>query len=148
MEIEMHLNERDNTLKVKLLPCPSDFLFSIFDKIEILNMKRIDITVFNENENDDNDIYINTNNFIDVIGKIDTINVVADYLQKYDFDNYCIYKLIFKTENISVLYDDDSLLELEIKMENVDKTLNYAQLIINQYVSTIVNVENLGLLYH
>ena len=145
MEIEVNLSENNSALGIRLIPYPSDFLFAIFKGIKILNIEKIFITVFNENE--DNDIYINTDNFTDIIGAIDTIDVLADYLQKYDYNDYLIYKLVFQTEDISVFYDDDALLILEIKMESIDETLNYARTIINQYVSTSVNVENIGLLY-
>jgi hypothetical protein len=145
MEIKMSLNEFNNMLKITLLPCPSIFLFSTFSETRIQNLEQIHICIFDETE--ENDKFINNSNFVDIIGNIDTVNVIDNYLQQYDIENYTINKLFFQTENISIRYDDDALLVLEIKMESIDKMLNYAQSVIKQYVSTVANVENISLLH-
>ncbi|MDR0828944.1 MAG: hypothetical protein LBN95_02385 [Prevotellaceae bacterium] len=145
MEIKISLNEHNDQLTLTLLPCPSNFLFSIFKEIEIKKIEQIHICIFDENE--DNDTFINNTNLVDIIGEINTVNSIGNYLQQYNIDAYTINKLIFQTENISIIYDDDALLVLKITMENVDKMLNYAQSVIKQYVSTIANVENIDLLY-
>ncbi|MDR0561000.1 MAG: hypothetical protein LBG92_12620 [Prevotellaceae bacterium] len=146
MEIKIDFIEKENILQVTLFPCPDNFLFSFFKDIKILNLEKIDIGIFDKDDNENNDVYINNDNYSNSIGTINTINVINEYLQQYDIDTYNIYKLFFQIKNVAVQYDDDALLVLNIKMESAEKMINYAQSIIQQYVSTIINEKNIDFL--
>jgi hypothetical protein len=146
MEIKVDFIEKENILQVTLLPCPEDFLFSIFKDIPISNLEKISIGIFDVDDIVDNDIYIDNENYTNSIGTIDTINVLDNYLKKYNSESYLIYKLFFQIENVAIQYDDDALFVLNIKMGSAEKMINYAQSIIQQYVSTIINEKNVDLL--
>jgi hypothetical protein len=139
MGITIDFKYEDNKATISLLPLPFEQLCAFFSKYYILNIDNIHVCCWDEK---DNEIIINSENYLNILGSLSNINNLNIFLCNYD--DYTINKLEFSIENGKIKYDDDSFLVVNIQLNSLDEMIEYTKSFCFKYLNEILKNENFG----
>jgi hypothetical protein len=141
MEIKVDFKYEENRVIISLLPLPFEQLCLFFRNYHISRIDNIHICCWDEKEND---IVINTKNYLNILGSLNSVNDLNIFLQNYD--DYTINKLEFSIENEIIKYDDDSFLVVHIQSNSLNEMIEYTKSFCFKYLNEMLNERNFELL--
>lgn len=139
MEITIDFKYEDNRVIISLLPLPFEQLCTFWGNEQILKINNIHICCW---DNEDNDTIINLENYLNILGSLDNINVLNAFL--YNYEDYTINKLEFVIENGIIKYDDDSFLIVDFRSNSLNGIIEFTKSFCFNYLDKILIVKNFG----
>mgnify|MGYP001161895997 CR=1 FL=1 len=145
LNFKLDFDEDKSAINLTIIPVTFRQVYFLFEDEEILEIERIHLCLWDENDH----LWIVNNECTNVLNSIASFSDIASIVDGYDEENYSVNKLFVRTGNFRINYDDDSFLELEyvVDKKNLECELSVMQNICLRYIQEAINIKNIDVLW-
>ncbi len=145
LNFKLDFDEDKSAINLTIIPVTFRQVCLLFEDEEILEIERIHLCLWDENDN----LRIVNNECTGMLNSIVSFNDIASIVDGYDEENYSVNKLFVRTGNFRINYDDDSFLVLEyvVDKKNLECELSVMQNICLKYIQEAINIKNIDVLW-